>query len=292
MTAPSPSWVSRYLALLGVEHAAPGLESLRRLVRAQVLTVPFENSGSLLRRQAAGTGPVPPLDAEALLTAWEERRAGGVCFEHTEAFGRLLAELGYAVTPIAGEISFPGSHQALVVEAGGARWLLDVGEGSPFFEPIPLDRTFEVRRAGLGFRFGAAPGDAGGWLLERALEGGWTPFCRFLPRPQSPAEREAAYQRHHRARETWVTNAMVLVRCHEDEVVSFREFKLTRFGPGGKVAEPVDVPAAWARLPALAALPALPIAAVARAWAAINGRDLPAGAQAAPVAGVSASSSS
>ncbi|GEJ58856.1 arylamine N-acetyltransferase family protein [Anaeromyxobacter diazotrophicus] len=278
MPAPSPTWVSRYLALLGVEHAAPSLEQLRQLVRAQVLTVPFENSGSLLRRQAAGAGPVPPLDPEALLAAWEQRRAGGVCFEHTEAFGLLLAELGYPVTPIAGEISFPGSHQALLVEAGGARWLLDVGEGSPLLEPIPLDRAFEVRRAGLGFRFKSDPADAGVWLLERALEGSWKPFCRFWLRPQSRADREVAYQRHHRAGETWVTNSMVLVRCHEDEVVSFREFKLTRFTPAGKATAPVEAPGAWARLPGLAGLPALPLPAAARAWAAINGRALPAGA--------------
>jgi arylamine N-acetyltransferase len=274
----SPEWVRRYLALLGVEEGAPTLGRLGRLVRAQVLTVPFENSGSLLRREAAGAGPLPPLDPEALLAAWEARSAGGVCFEHTEAFGRLLAALGYAVTPIAGEISFPGSHQALVVEAGGARWLLDVGEGSPFFEPIPLDRTFEVRRAGLGFRFRADPADAGVWLLERALEGDWKLFCRFWLRPQSPTDREIAYQRHHRARETWVTNAMVLVRCREDEVISFRDFRLTRYAPGAKVAEPVQDPAAWARLLDLAGLPALPLPAAARAWAAINGREVPTGA--------------
>jgi hypothetical protein len=61
-------------------------------------------------------------------------------------------------------------------------------------------------------------------------------------------------------------------------VVSFREFKLTRFAPGGKVADPVDEPAAWARLSDLAGLPALPLSAAARAWAAINGRDVPTGA--------------
>jgi putative transposase len=78
------------------------------LIRAHVATVPFENSGSLLQRLAAGTGPVPPLDSEALLAAWEARSAGGVCFEHTEMFGRLLGALGYPILPIAGEISFPG----------------------------------------------------------------------------------------------------------------------------------------------------------------------------------------
>ena len=139
-------WTSRYLSLIGVEQEAPGLDGLRRLVRAHVQKVPFENSASLLRRHEAGAGPVPPLDTEALLVSWEARRAGGVCFEHTEMFGRLLVELGYVVTPIAGEISFPGSHQALLVDLGGARWLVDVGNGAPFFEPFPLDRPFERRR--------------------------------------------------------------------------------------------------------------------------------------------------
>lgn len=273
-------WVRRYLALLRVEHAAPGLDALARLVRAQVLTVPFENTAALFRRAAAGTGPVPPLDPEALLASWEARSAGGVCFEHTEGFGRLLVELGYPVTPVAGEISFPGSHQALLVEVGGARWLVDVGNGAPFLEPVPLDRPFEIRRAGLGYRFRADPEHSDVWLQERALEAGWTPFCRYQLRPQAPADREIAYQRHHRPRETWVTNAIVLTRTGEDEVISFRSGDQVRHRPAGKVAERVESTAGWAQLPALMGLSALPLAAAIRAWTVINGQPPPAGAEA------------
>ena len=110
MSTAASEWVRRYLALIGIDREAPSLDGLGRLIRAHVATVPFENSASLLRRLAAGTGPVPPLDSEALLAAWEARSAGGVCFEHTEMFGRLLGALGYPVVPIGGEISFPGSH--------------------------------------------------------------------------------------------------------------------------------------------------------------------------------------
>lgn len=275
VSAAASEWVKRYLALLGVEGEAPGLDGLGRLIRAHVATVPFENSGSLLRRLAAGTGPVPALDAEALLADWEARRAGGVCFEHTELFGRLLGALGYPVVPIAGEISFPGSHQALLVDVGGARWLVDVGNGAPFFEPIPLDRPFEIRRAGLGYRFRADPADAGVWVQDRALEGGWKPHCRYLLRPQSPADRDLAYQRHHRPRETWVTNTIVFIRSGEDEVVVFRDGDLTRYTPGGKRAERAGDPAAWARLPVLLGSPALRLPAAAHAWAVINGRPAP-----------------
>jgi N-hydroxyarylamine O-acetyltransferase len=269
--------VDRYLALLGVERPAPGLDGLRRLVRAHVQAIPFENSASLLRRHAAGSGPVPPIDPDALLAAWEARRCGGVCFEHTEMFGRLLAGLGHDVTPIAGEISFPGSHQALLVGLDGERWLVDVGNGAPFLEPIPLDRPLEIQRLGLGYRFGAHPEVPGVWVQERAMEGGWTPYCRYLLRPQAPEDREAAYQRHHRPRETWVTNSMVLIRSGEDEVVVFRNGEEERHTPRGKLSARVEDPAGWARLPAALGLPALPIREVARAWAAINGQPLPRG---------------
>jgi arylamine N-acetyltransferase len=278
MSTAASEWVKRYLALIGIDREAPSLDGLGRLIRAHVATVPFENSGSLLRRLSAGTGPVPPLDSEALLTAWEARSAGGVCFEHTEMFGRLLGALGYPTIPIAGEISFPGSHQALLVDIGRARWLVDVGNGAPFFEPIPLDRPFEIRRAGLGYRFRADPADPGVWVQERALEGGWKPYCRYLLRLQSPADRDIAYQRHHRARETWVTNTIVFIRSREDEVLVFRDGEQTQYTPDGKIAQRTEDPAAWARLPVLLGLPALPLSAVARAWALINGRVAPPGA--------------
>ncbi len=273
---PGP-WAGRYLALIGVEPESPGVDALRRLVRAHVATVPFENSLSILRRDAAGDGPVAPLEPEGLLAAWEARRAGGVCFEHTEMFGRLLRELGYEVTPVAGEISFPGSHQALVVRAGGVRWLVDVGNGAPFFEPVPLDRSFEIRRAGLGYRFGVDPGDPGVWIQERAIEGGWTAYCRYRLRPQSPEDREAAYQRHHRPRDTWVTNSILLIRSAEEEVRLFRNGDRQRHTRDGKDSARVGDPEGWARLPEWLGLPALPLADVVRAWAAVNGQPLPEG---------------
>jgi arylamine N-acetyltransferase len=271
------TWMRRYLALLGVEHVAPGLKALHRLVRAHVQAIPFENSGSLLRRREAGSGPVRALDSEALLTAWEARRAGGVCFEHTEMLGRLLAELGYEVVPIAGEISFPGSHQALLVTLGGRRWLVDAGNGAPFFEPIPLDGPFEIRRLGLGYRFGAHPRDPGVWIQERAMDEGWKPYCRYLLRPQSPEDREAAYQRHHRPRETWVTSAMVLIRSRDEEVLVVRNGDQQRYTSHGKHSTRVEDLEAWARLPGAIGLPGLPVREVALAWAAINGEPLPRG---------------
>src|SRR5215212_6151814 len=126
-------WVERYLALLEVEHPAPSPEALARLTRAHVGTVLFENVTSILRRQAHPAGPVPSVDPEAVLVGWERGRGGGVCFELVELFGRLLIGLGYRAWPVLGDMKFPAAHQALLVELDGRRYLVDVGNGAPFF---------------------------------------------------------------------------------------------------------------------------------------------------------------
>src|SRR5437016_4892027 len=92
---PSQEWVDRYLALLGIKQEAPSVSALGRLIRAQIATVPFENVASILRRRDhPGGGPVPPVDPDAMLAAWEARTSGGVCFDVTEMMLRLLTSLG------------------------------------------------------------------------------------------------------------------------------------------------------------------------------------------------------
>jgi arylamine N-acetyltransferase len=260
----SESWLRRYLDLLGVERSRPSLGALAALTRAQVRTVTFENVTSLVRHDAHRGGPTPPLDPEAVLEGWQLRRGGGVCFEVTELFGTLLAALGYRVHPVLGQISFPGSHRALLVELDGARLLVDAGNGAPFLEPIALDQTIEVRRAGLAYRFRP---DSGTCVQERWIDGAWTQFCRYALRPASPAERDAAYRRHHTPGESFVLGSVTLIRCDDEQVVVLRDDQLTRFTPAGKRNEAVTTDADYARLAAEQfGLPGLPIGEGVRAW--------------------------
>jgi N-hydroxyarylamine O-acetyltransferase len=265
-TVPSQDWVRRYLAFLGVVHRAPHALALAELTRAHVLTVPFENVTSLLRRRAHPGRPVPPVDADELLARWEQRRGGGVCFEVADLFGRLLAALGYCVHPVLGFITFPGSHQALLVHLGNARLLVDVGNGAPFLEPIPLRESVEIRRAGLAYRFrpDVANGD---WVQERWIDGAWAPFCRYALRPADPLAQAAAYQRHHTPGETWVTGSLTLIRCSEEQVLLLRDEELSRLTVAGKQTERISTLADYKRVAAETfRLPALPIAEGVCAW--------------------------
>ena len=234
-------FVRRYLAVLGLKPAPPDLEFLRQVVRAHVERIQFENISSILRRAAWPTGPVPPLDRDSLLDRWVDGRGGGVCFELADMCGMLLRGLGYAADTVLGVVTFPGSHQAVVVTLDGVRYLVDVGNGAPFFEPIPLDGVREVHRSGLKFRVHASA-DAGKdvWIQDRWQGTGWRQFCRYDPRPADESARAAAYQRHHVRGASWVVDYPRLIRCTPDAVLQWVPHELTRYTAQGKAIEPLS----------------------------------------------------
>ena len=88
----------------------------------------------------------------------------------------------------------------------------------------------------------------------------------------SPAERDAAFQRHHVPTESWVASTLTLIRCEEDRVSVFRNGELTRFKDEGKHAEPPASPAECGRIAAeVFGLPNLPIAEAHRALSGRTG---------------------
>ena len=155
-------------------------------MRAQGELNVFENVTAILRRarvparSGAGGGLRRPAGAP-----WPRSAGAAVCFELAPLFRRLLAALGYQVTPILAQISFPGSHHATIVDLDGVRSLVDVGSGAPLWRPFPLQETVEVHHAGLSFRF--RPDGPGVHLQERLIDGAWEAHCRYDLRPASAA---------------------------------------------------------------------------------------------------------
>jgi N-hydroxyarylamine O-acetyltransferase len=252
--------VQAYLNFLNLDGPLPvTLDGLARLTRAQVRNVPFESISSILRRAQYPHGPVPEVDTDAKLAAWVERRAGGVCFEVAPTFEPILRELGFQARMINAEIGRPGWHQALVVDLDESAYLVDVGNGAPFLEPIPLEGTTEVHHAGLAYRF--RPDSASDdWIQDRWIDEAWVPFCRYTLGPADRTVRESAYQHHHTLGQSWVVDTLTLTRCDDDEVWSLRNHELRHFTPDGKSVQQVSEPGEYARLAAeVFGVPGLPI---------------------------------
>jgi arylamine N-acetyltransferase len=256
------SIVQAYLDFLNLNAPPPlTLDGLTQLTRAQLRNVPFESISSILRRAEHPRGSVPDVDTQAQLAAWIGRRGGGVCFEVVATFGCVLGELGFRSRPINAEISWPGAHQALIVELDldKTAYLVDVGNGAPFLDPIPLSGTTEVRHAGLVYRF--RPDSASDdWIQDRWIDNAWIPYCRYSLGEADRAVCESAYQRHHTIGESWVVDSLVLTRCDDDEVWSLRNDELRHFTPDGKSVTRVSEADEYRRLAVeVFGVPGLPI---------------------------------
>jgi len=153
--------------------------TLRDLQLAHLYTVPFENLSIHAHEPIV-------LSDEALFKKIVERRRGGFCYEANGAFASLLRALGFDVTMLSaevarggGEFSQPFDHMALMVTLE-ERWLVDVGFGESFLEPLRIDTTSEQVQDDQTFKIVSQNGYL---VLLRFLEDEWEPKYRFTLKP-------------------------------------------------------------------------------------------------------------
>jgi len=132
--------IGEYLQRLGYEGPRePTLYTLRALHLRHLESVPFENL------DVHGQRPIV-LDEAAFFDKIVRCRRGGFCYELNGLFAALLRALGFQVTYLSGRVSPDGVHPSgpefdhlvLEVTLDGSSWLVDVGFGEGFTEPLPL----------------------------------------------------------------------------------------------------------------------------------------------------------
>ncbi|MGK2859590.1 MAG: arylamine N-acetyltransferase family protein [Thermoanaerobaculia bacterium] len=129
-----------YLARLGWSiPTAPDLATLAALHEAHLLVVPFENLDIHAGREIV-------LEPDRLHDKLVVRKRGGFCYELNGHFASLLAGLGFDLDMLSARVANDEGvlgpafdHMALLVRAGGNRWLADVGFGDSFRRPLDLD---------------------------------------------------------------------------------------------------------------------------------------------------------
>jgi len=137
---------SAYLRRIGYTGSiAPTLETLRRIHRAHLETVPFENLDISLGRPIV-------LDEDALVRKVVEENRGGFCYELNGALAALLREMGFRVTLLSartrhqdGSPAPEFDHLTLRVDLDQP-WLVDVGFGECFLDPLLLRTGTEQRQ--------------------------------------------------------------------------------------------------------------------------------------------------
>lgn len=265
-------WIENYLGMLGIERGLPTFATLQELAGAhrQIL---FANGRSLIRKAGTPEGDVREFQVDDLLGSWRAQGTGdGVCYEVATMVEALLTGLGFENHVILGNVVGPRSHSANVVSLDGREFMLDLGNGAPLFEPIPMDEACEIEFAGLGYRFDRQ-GPQQQLVQSRFIEGEWRPFVRYDSGPATAEERVDAFQMHHVLPAiSFVMSTFTLVQTRPGEVLALRDHTFTHYRSSGKTSREVSGMDAYRGLVRDGfGLANYPIDDALRAWSQVTG---------------------
>lgn len=238
-TGPSPAAVSvdRYLERIGYAGSRrPSAETLSAIHRAHMLAVPFETFDCQPGR------PVT-IDPHAAIDKIVGRRRGGFCFELNGAFAELLRALGFDVVLLAARPGLgsapPFAHLVLLVTLG-ERWLVDVGFGDSFLEPLSLDGPeIQVREQGRRYQLTRQSDE---WTM-RQLDGGEPEGYTFTVRPRAHEDFAERCLFYSSSPESSFVQRHVCSLALPDGRVTLTEGRLITTRSGHRTDEPVAVEA-------------------------------------------------
>lgn len=211
----------------------PDAQTLQELQRAHMLNVPFENLDIGLKR------PIQLTEAGL----WDKiivQKRGGFCYELNGLFARLLQEIGFEVTYLnarvynrEGQLGIDFDHLALLVTTPDdpEGWLVDVGFGDSFLEPLRLDETGEQNQGLRAYRLEQISGGYTVW--QRNYDGSWERQYFFdLQQHKFPDEYEAGCLYHQTSPRSSFTRGSIISQATPDGRVSLQDgfLILTRNG--------------------------------------------------------------
>ena len=171
-----------------ISHPVPKnttLENLQKLHRAHVVSIPFENLDIHYPQPIV-------LDTDCFYDKIVRRQRGGFCYEQNGLLYEVLQQLGYRAWLISASVyqvdeedfGPPAAHVAIISELDGQRWLVDVGFGSSFPEPLLLVTDRPREQDGVIYKFESK--DNQNYVLDRSFDGGqrFTPMYRFDLQPR------------------------------------------------------------------------------------------------------------
>jgi N-hydroxyarylamine O-acetyltransferase len=206
---------------------APTSETLRGLQLAHLHTVPFENL-------SIHAGEPIVLDDDALFTKIVTKRRGGFCYELNGLFAALLRDLGFAVEMLSAGVARPQGgfspefdHMALMVTPNDSpvkRWLVDVGFGESFLEPLLLDEPGDQVQGGQFFRLVTENSHL--ILMTRKDGEQWTNQYRFTLQGYTYSDYEQMCHFHQTSADSHFTKGRICSLATENGRITLSDLRL------------------------------------------------------------------
>ncbi|MEM9896453.1 MAG: arylamine N-acetyltransferase [Bacteroidota bacterium] len=132
--------VHAYLERIGLKQEQPSFAFLKKLIKHHLLAIPFENLDIHYGKKIL-------LDYNAIYKKVVLQGRGGFCYELNGLFFYLLQKLGFTSTVLSAEVynrkksefGRPFDHMFIAVKLDGALFLVDVGFGEGYTQPLKFD---------------------------------------------------------------------------------------------------------------------------------------------------------
>ena len=197
-------------------------EVLCGLHYAHLITVPFENLDIRLGKPIL-------LNEDQLFDKIVTQRRGGFCYELNGLFAALLQELGFKVDLLSARVCKNGDcgpeydHLTLRVRLE-KDWLVDVGFGDSFLEPLRLFETGEQVQSGIVYRVGRGSSD---WaLLSMDEPGKWRCSYRFSLHPRQLSDFKAMCHYHQTSPKSSFTQKRLCTRATPEGRITLSDRRL------------------------------------------------------------------
>jgi N-hydroxyarylamine O-acetyltransferase len=249
--------LNAYFARVKVAHQtrihAPSAALLCELHYHHMLYIPFENLDIPLKQ------PIT-INVNTLYDKIVKRGRGGFCYELNTLFGAMLEQLGYRVRYIAAQVwsskgyGLPRCHMALLVDTGVMTWLVDVGFGDSFVEPLRFVPNAVQPVRGKKYRIIPDPesGDGGNesWLMQtienkhpenNQLQENepWVTEYRFETTPLHPADFVEMCDWTQTSPDSVFTNSYICSRAVPDGRISIANNRMIRTVKNEKFETPI-----------------------------------------------------
>jgi N-hydroxyarylamine O-acetyltransferase len=209
------------------DHIVPAIQTLYDLHFAHMLAVPFENLDIGLKR------PIQ-ITESAIYEKIVINKRGGFCYEINGLFAWLLKQVGFNVTYLnarvydhEGKMGIDFDHLALMVQIPEKpeRWLVDIGFGDSFTEPLKFDVDGEQIQGLRAYQIEQVTDGYAVW--RKNYDDTWERLYFFDLEPHNfPDEYEAACLYHQTSPESSFTRGSIITRATTDGRVSLEDGKL------------------------------------------------------------------
>ncbi|HEX8924522.1 MAG TPA: arylamine N-acetyltransferase [Terriglobales bacterium] len=229
----TPELVNRYLELLGLKRQLPDLKFLGALVSCHLERVPFENISKLWRKKRDGSVGIP--SAEEYLAGMNDFHFGGTCYSNNYYLNQLLQALDFDVRLCGADMSNPDVHMVSMVRLDGVEYLVDVGYGAPFWEPIPLilGKKWSLQLGRWKFKM-SQDSSSGGWRMQQFWDGVYEHGYTAKQEAKVLADFERAIVASYESQATFMT-AVMLTRFPPGRAVVVRNLTVTESNRQGNV---------------------------------------------------------